>query len=352
MNTLIVPMAGKSSRFPGSRPKWMLTHPKSGRFMGIESVTGLKLGLFDQIKFVCLKEHEKKHGFLKGFTEELRENGIGDRSEILLLDKPTASQSETVVVAIRRLGVEGFVFVKDSDSFFRYDPAPGGNQVAYFDLSDCEAISPGSKSYVQTDSNGMLTNIVEKKVISPLFSVGGYGFESAEELCGTFDKVSSMGAEGEIYISHLIFEMLLSGSKFSSRRVEDYKDWGTIEDWRRYTRQYRCLFMDIDGVLLTNTSVHFSNLGEGAPVRDNIEFLESLRRAGKTTVFLTTSRPESHREATEAELKAKGIGYDRLLMGLPHCQRVVVNDFSPSNPHPSCSAVNIRRDEDRIGDFF
>ena len=25
---LIIPMAGKSSRFPNMRPKWMLTHPQ------------------------------------------------------------------------------------------------------------------------------------------------------------------------------------------------------------------------------------------------------------------------------------------------------------------------------------
>ena len=30
MKNLIVPIAGKSSRFPNIRPKWMLTHPKSG----------------------------------------------------------------------------------------------------------------------------------------------------------------------------------------------------------------------------------------------------------------------------------------------------------------------------------
>lgn len=352
MNTLIVPMAGRSSRFPGCRPKWMLTHPRSGRFMGVESITGLNLLRFDEIKFVCLQEHEQEHGFLKGFKEELHENGVGDKSEILLLKDRTSSQSETVATAIRELGVKGSVFVKDSDSYFKYDPGTGGNQVAYFDLSECEAISPGSKSYIQVDSNGMLTNIVEKKVISPFFSVGGYGFESAEEFCLTYDRIQAMDEESEIYISNLIFDMLLFGFKFIGKKVEDYKDWGTIEDWRRYTRQYKCLFIDIDGVLLTNTSQHFSNLGEGRPILDNIEFVGSLRKSGRATVILTTSRSERHRETTEEELKAKGIGYDKLLMGLPHCQRVIINDFSSSNPYPSCSSINLKRDEDQIKNFI
>lgn len=352
MKTLIVPMAGKSSRFGGPRPKWMLTHPWSGRFMGIEAVMGLNLEAFDQVKFVCLKEHEDRHGFLKGFRGELEDNGLGSKSEVLLLEEPTGSQSETVSTAIRTLGTEGFVFVKDADSYFRAEIDAPSNQVAYFDLSDCESVSPGSKSYIQVDSNGVLTNIVEKKVLGPLFSVGGYGFESASEFCSVFDKLKGLGAVGETYLSHVIFEMLLSGSVFLGRRVGDYKDWGTVEDWNRYVEQYRCLFVDIDGVLFKNTSVHFSNLGSGEPVRDNVELLRSMHDGGKAMVVLTTSRPEKYRDLTEAELKAKGVAYDRLLMGLPHCQRVLVNDFSPSNPYPSCSAVNLRRDEDRLGDFL
>ena len=52
MRSLIIPMAGKSSRFPNMRPKWMLTHPMSNRFMAIESILGLNLNFFDKIYFV------------------------------------------------------------------------------------------------------------------------------------------------------------------------------------------------------------------------------------------------------------------------------------------------------------
>jgi hypothetical protein len=46
MKNLIIPMAGKSSRFPNMKPKWMLTHPMKNRFMGIESILGLNLRIF------------------------------------------------------------------------------------------------------------------------------------------------------------------------------------------------------------------------------------------------------------------------------------------------------------------
>ena len=51
MKNLIIPMAGKSSRFPDMRPKWMLTHPMTNRFMGIESILGFNLEFFDNIYY-------------------------------------------------------------------------------------------------------------------------------------------------------------------------------------------------------------------------------------------------------------------------------------------------------------
>lgn len=51
MKNLIIPMGGKSSRFPNLRPKWMLTHPMSGDLMCVESIKGLNLYFFDKIYF-------------------------------------------------------------------------------------------------------------------------------------------------------------------------------------------------------------------------------------------------------------------------------------------------------------
>jgi hypothetical protein len=352
MKTLIVPMAGRSSRYPNLRPKWMLTHPGSGRFMAIESIMGMNLEFFDVISFVCLSDHEKKYNFTRGFEKELEENGLGDKSLIMHLDKQTASQSETVAVALEKLGTTGFVLIKDSDNFFNLEIEDAGNQVAFFDLEQSKKIDPGSKSYIQMDSNGILTNIVEKKVASSLFSVGGYGFEDASEFYNTFNKLSRLESYGEIYISHVIFEMILSGSMFKGVKVDQYKDWGTYEDWIDYIDRYKCIFVDIDGVLLTNTSPHFSNLGQGSPIEENISLLNSLRSKGQTTIILTTSRSENYRDLTEKELSEKGMGYDRLIMGLPHCQRIIINDFAESNPYPSCFAINLERNSATLNKYL
>ena len=350
MRSLIVPMAGRSTRFPNMRPKWMLSHPMSHRMMVTEAISGLNLDFFDNIYFICLQQHEDKYSFMKGFVAELDDAGLRAKSNIVLLPEQTDSQSETVYTFLSGYDLDGFVFIKDSDGFYRCD-VEERNQVAYFDLNDMDDINARTKSYVDLDVNDVVTNIVEKKVISSTFSSGGYGFADAKEFCKTFEKLQDM--DGECYISHIIFEMMLSGSTFYGTKTTDFKDWGTLDAWNKYKSQYKCLFVDIDGTLITNSSHHFPPYtGSGEPIEDNIDLLAELHEQGKAKIILTTSRPERLRQLTIQELQTKGIPFDDLVMGLPHCQRIVINDFARSNPYPSCSAINIPRNENNLTEFL
>lgn len=243
MKTLLVPMAGRSSRFPGTRPKWMLTHPKNNRLMVSEAISGLNLDFFDKIKFICLEEHQEKYQFFHGFMDELEELGLGDKSSVIFLEKSTSSQSETVYQAIKQDEIEGFIFIKDSDGYYECELTSTNNQVAFFDLNDMDNINARSKSYITIDDFGSVTNIVEKKVISSTFSSGGYGFNSAKQFCDTFETIRDM--PGECYISHVIFEMMLDGQPFSSLKTSNFKDWGTKDVWMEYKKTYKTLFLSL-----------------------------------------------------------------------------------------------------------
>ncbi len=328
----------------------MLSHPMTNRMMVTEAISGLNLDFFDNIYFICLQQHEDKYQFMKGFVSELDDAGLREKSNIVLLPEQTDSQSETVYTFLSGYDLDGFVFIKDSDGFYRCD-VEERNQVAYFDLNDMDDINARTKSYVDLDVNDVVTNIVEKKVISSTFSSGGYGFADAKEFCKTFEKLQDM--DGECYISHIIFEMMLSGSTFYGTKTTDFKDWGTLDAWNKYKSQYKCLFVDIDGTLITNSSHHFPPyVGSGEPIENNIDFIAELHEQGKTKIVLTTSRPEKFRQLTIMELQTKGIPFDELVMGLPHCQRVIINDFARSNPYPSCKAINIPRNTDDLMEYF
>jgi hypothetical protein len=87
-------------------------------------------------------------------------------------------------------------------------------------------------------------------------------------------------------------------------------------------------------------------------LEDNIDYLADLHERGKVKIILTTSRPERLRKITLMELQTKGIPYDELIMGLPHCQRVLINDFAKSNPYPSATAINMPRNQDILKEFL
>ena len=329
----------------------MLTHPKKNRFMAIESISGLNLDFFDKIYFVVLQEHEEQYEFSAGFVRELDELGIREKSNIAYLPESTTSQSETVYQLVKGEEITGFIFIKDSDNYYECEIKETDNQVAYYDLNSSDNINARNKSYIHQDVNGIITNIVEKKVISSTFSCGGYGFSDASEFCKSFEKLSEM--EGECYISHVIYDLMLSGSKFSGLSVDEYKDWGTLKVWNEYKKQYQTLFIDIDGTLITNSSIQFPPyVGSGDPLANNIKYLRELYNKGKTYIILTTSRPEILRETTIKEMERWKMPYDQLIMGLPHCKRVVINDFAKSNAYPSCEAINIPRNHDNLSEYL
>lgn len=347
-------MCGKSSRFPGMRPKWMLTHPSTGNIMCVESISGIDISFFDQIYFVFLKEHEDLYGASNAIEKSIKNTKeLCKKSKFvnfIILDSPTKSQSETVHQAIIKANINGFIYIKDSDGYFRSNIESTENQVTYFDLNDIDEINARAKSYIDLDSNNRITNMVEKKVISSTFCVGGYGFKSAKDFCVYYKKIEHL--PGECYISNVIFEMMLDGKIFIGNESFDFLDWGTIKSWNDYKSKFYTIFSDLDGTLISNTSHLIPPfIGEGSPLVNNIKSLRKIKSNGGF-VIITTSRPEEYRDITEKEINLHGIPCDILIMGLPHSQRLIINDFSKSNPHPSCSSINIQRNSDNIDQYL
>ena len=278
---LIIPMAGKSSRFPNLKPKWMLTHP-AGKFMVLEAVAGLNLDDFKKIFFVYLDEHETMHHFLKGFNEELQDMGLSEKVEFVALTQPTKDQPETVYNAIKNARITGPIFIKDSDNRFTYSYT-GENTICYADLNNVGLIKPKNKSYIQINAEKTVLNIIEKKVISSNFCVGGYGFKDAQDYVNAYD---ALNLDDERYISNIIYAEILKEKIFKGEIVTNYSDWGTIEDWDRFKRSYATLFVDLDGTLVLNSSWHFPPyIGQSAALENNIAIIKKLQQSGKFEIY-------------------------------------------------------------------
>jgi hypothetical protein len=340
---LIIPIAGKSNRYPDVKPKWMLAHP-NGKFMAIQAISGLDLSKFNRIIFAYLRQHEEQYHFKHGFINELESLNIKNY-ELCELEHQTKDVTETITNAIKLLNITGAIFIKDSDSYFKCDYINAGNFICYTNLKNNNIGNPAGSSYITIDENNMITNIVEKQIISPNVCVGGYMFDSAER----FIKIANMlQSETERYISDVIyFDMLYNKTIFRGIEIINLEDWGTLNDWINYKKKFATIFLDIDGVIVKHSSTHFPPyIGTSDPINKNLDFIKSLNDT--VEIILTTSRPEHYRDITEKQLNELGLKYKYLIMGLQSNKRIIVNDYSDTNIYPNCSAINLKRDSDDL----
>ena len=337
---LIIPAAGKSTRFPGLRPKWMLVHP-NGNMMVTEAIRNFNLQEVSRIFLVILQEQVEQYNCVAGIERAFENIGMRDKLKIVVLNKATRHQPETVARAIQQEHIEGPIFIKDSDNTFQCPLAPK-NGVAVFDLNKMSLVNPSNKSYVTLDDNQMVNNIIEKQVISPFFCTGGYAFKSSAEYLKYYDILQQ---NENLYISHIIYKMLLDGIPFEPLFVSHYEDWGTLKDWDTYKSRYSTLFVDLDGVLVKNSGEYLEpRWGETAAIKENAEVVNELYASGKVRIIITTTRKNECRELTIKQLEREGIKYHDIIFDLYHSKRIVINDYTKSNPYKSCDAINLKRD--------
>jgi hypothetical protein len=268
--------------------------------------------------------------------------------DICFLAKPTLSQSHTVATAIKNQKIEGAIFVKDCDNMFSVDWS-GGNEVSVIDLNKVGLVDAKNKSYVMVGGIDTISNIVEKQIISNLFCCGGYGFDSASNFVKHFETINQ---PKEVYISHIIYSMIMVGERFHVKRADNYTDWGTKREYRNYCNSFVTIFCDIDGVLMYNGSKFGENGWRTEPIKENLATISQLQKLGRIHLIATSCRLETEIEYLKEQLAKFGVKIDRYIMGLPHSRRIIVNDFSPSNPYPSAMAINLERDGKLLSDII
>jgi hypothetical protein len=150
-----------------------------------------------------------------------------------VLDEPTTSQAETIYRTIQQENITGSIFIKDADSSFTAEVTPY-NGVAVFPLEKMDYIDPRDKSYVAVDDMQYITNIIEKRVVSHFFSAGGYCFQSANDFCKYYLELAEYP---HLYLSHIIYAMLLNNKPFRPIAVKNYKDWGTSKLFKYHTNE-------------------------------------------------------------------------------------------------------------------
>ena len=337
---VIIPCAGKSSRFPNTRPKYMLTMP-DGKMM-LQHAARNWVDRYD-VTFVINRQHDEEYG-----SERAIRRAYGDKVNVHILDEWTNGPAETIYQTVKSWEETEF-YVQDCDSHFdvQFNNDKVTNTVAYVNLHDYpETQNVAAKSFVTLHEN-LLKNIVEKHVASDKICIGGYRFSSSKVYSYYYEKLSKALNTQELFISHVITSMMNEGLVFTAAQAYNYVDTGTYESFVNIQKNYKTIFCDLDGVVFKNQSHYFDNhYGNKPEVHPNaVAHLLNECKKGATIVF-TTSRPTQYRKITTDALDAAGFKNYKLICDLPHAPRLIINDTSTTNPWPSAQCINVKRDDD------
>ena len=221
---LIIPAAGCNKNAKESMP-YIFALDQAGYMLSIKSVMGLDLTPFDNIYFTILRKHSELFGLEDLFKIQFKRLGW-ENAHVVILDEETNSQAETVYQTIIKEHIDGGIFIKDADGYFEGEILKE-NSVAVFPLDQLDIADPKNKSYVAVDDMYFITNMIEKRLVSRFFNVGGSCFEDVKSFCRYYLKLSKK--EKHLCVSHIIYSMLLDSFKFRPIMAKNYSDWGNIK---------------------------------------------------------------------------------------------------------------------------
>lgn len=217
--SLIIPIAAYRSEYEKTMP-YVFSLNKDGYSLCVEAARRLDVSKFDAVYFTTLKEYDNKYcvsDFLRLQFKRLK----WTNAKVVLLENRTSSQPETINETIKLEDITGSIYIKDADCSFVSEVSPQ-NMIATYQLEMLQWVDPQNKSYVDVDDGYYVTNIIEKRIISHNFCAGGYSFENVDDFTHYYNMLRD---EQGLYLSHVIYAMLLDRHIFRPEYVNDYKDF-------------------------------------------------------------------------------------------------------------------------------
>ncbi len=240
----VICMAGLGRRFSEAgyaEPKFMIR--SDSRTLFEYSLLSLPLEIASKVIFIALKEHEDKFrvsSFIEEKFKALTEKLNGQMEiEIILLDKPTAGQAQTALLAQEFMDDSDEIAVYNIDTFFKSKTLKNlltkpqnklDGVIGAFTIKRKDA----KWSFAETNNCGLVIQTAEKVQISNNALTGFYHFTRA----GDFFRVAREAVEtndknrGEFYIAPLYNKLIEKGKKFTLDMADIIIPMGTPEEVR------------------------------------------------------------------------------------------------------------------------
>ena len=189
----------------------------TGRMNIISNMIDLPLSDFDKIYIVVNQRIDEIYNIRNMLQVQLKNEEFGDKTHIVVIEN-TRNVVDTVLQTVAQIPYNKFgVFIKDADASFNITELNNENTVYTYKLEDVKEINPSSKSYVSTTSDDVVLNIIEKRVISSEFCVGGYYFNDIKKFIDLCERVSEYD---KLYLSNVIYyDILRNGEIYRTEKV-------------------------------------------------------------------------------------------------------------------------------------
>jgi NDP-sugar pyrophosphorylase family protein len=235
MINIVVPMAGRGSRFAGTEndvPK-PLIQVVPGKVMIEYVIDYLTFAEQHRFIFVCLATHERVRGFKEFF------HGRTPRHEIVLASEITAGPAASALLAESFIDDENELIVAYCDMFLTIDMAhflewnrrscSDGGVVTYPSTNPMD-------SYGQIDSTGCVVRTAEKAIISDTATAGLYYFRRGRDFVSSARRMLSSRHNGiaEVFVSPCYNELIRQGKTVRAYPIGRHEkiEMGTPDDLR------------------------------------------------------------------------------------------------------------------------
>lgn len=219
MLNIVIPMAGRGSRF--AKEGYSLPKP----LIPVHNVPMIRLVLENlspamphRFIFLCLKEHAQKYGL----AEKLRY--WADGSEIIFVDKVTEGAACTVLLAKELINNDNPLMIANSDQWVDVDINPYLDEI---DRNNLDGLimtmwaDDPKWSYVRLNSDGFVTEVVEKIVVSNEATVGIYNFRRGSDYVRAAENMTAknLRVNGEFYVAPTYNEIINKGDKIRTYSI-------------------------------------------------------------------------------------------------------------------------------------
>jgi NDP-sugar pyrophosphorylase family protein len=238
MLNIVIPMAGKGSRFQNSG----YTLPKplidvKGKTMIEVVINNLRPKCEHKFIFICQKEHYEKYDLY-----HILKNATNNKFEIVQVDGPHGGVACAVLLASQYIDNEvDDLLLANSDQFVEMDfndfidrgRKPGVDSL----ILTFNANNP-KWGYARVDKTGRVLETAEKKLISDIATVGIYYFRNGKDFVNAAHAMikKNIKVNDEFYVCPLFNELIMDDNNIGIYHVnaEQMHGLGTPEDLNQF----------------------------------------------------------------------------------------------------------------------